>query len=70
MERENKTLLSCSRCKSIDIVQDANLHVNTGEYSVYDQMQCCSCGYDGHNFHEHNVPEDFDPDHDKLPEPA
>jgi hypothetical protein len=67
-EGNTKEVWTCPRCRSFDVNQDANYHLNTGEYFTYDNMSCADCGYDGHSFNSHVVPVSFDIETDQLPE--
>lgn len=45
----------CPKCGSSDVLQDAYFHMNTGEYSTYDNKTCDNCGYDFHTADEVEV---------------
>lgn len=36
----------CPKCGSTEVLQDAYLHLNSGETSTYDQLSCGECGYE------------------------
>lgn len=38
----------CRSCGSNDVLQDAYVHMNTGEVSTYDHIVCNTCGYDSY----------------------
>ena len=63
-----KTVWSCPHCGGFNVQQDASYDLNLDDYSLYDDMDCGDCGYDGHSFVETVVPSDFDVELDKLPE--
>ncbi len=56
-----KLVTYCTHCGGTTVLQDAYLYVNTGEYNTYDNMVCGDCSYDGNNFEQAEVDDDFEP---------
>jgi len=66
-----KTITVCPKCGSAHVLQDAYVCVNDPDnVSVYDNMACGNCEYDGSLFKRVEVPGDFDIYEDKYQEQA
>ena len=55
-----KTITVCGRCGGAHVTQSVCVNVNTGEESRHDDLFCVVCEYDGHDFPQVEVPDDFD----------
>lgn len=68
-----KTITVCPRCGCADVLQDAYVRVNDPDnVSTFDQLLCGNdeCGYDGSQFKQVEVADDFDIYEDFYKEPT